>query len=130
MRRSALGIAGIAAAGTLLIAAMRRRNMIHNENLYRTSPLRRFSGRIAVNVMPRVTELGDFRNRNFRPAAATADASLQGSVLVLIQFDVCEEIHLDQLQQIFGARTVEHPGLEAPDAGIRPLRAPAGRRTH
>src|ERR1700691_4737826 len=40
------------------------------------------------------------------------DAPLQGSVLVLIQFDVCEEIRLDQLQQIFGARTLEHPTLK------------------
>ena len=30
--------------------------------------------------------------------------ALQGSVLVLIQFDVCEEIRLDQLREIFGAR--------------------------
>jgi hypothetical protein len=33
-------------------------------------------------------------------------APLRGSVLVLIQFDVCEEIHLDELRTIFGARTV------------------------
>jgi hypothetical protein len=32
---------------------------------------------------------------------------LQGSVLVLIQFDVCEEIRLDELRKIFGARTAE-----------------------
>jgi hypothetical protein len=32
-------------------------------------------------------------------------ALLRGSVLVLIQFDVCEEIHLDELRTIFGART-------------------------
>src|ERR1700685_4791277 len=44
--------------------------------------------------------------------AITADSSLQGSVLVLIQFDVCEEIRLDQLQQIFGARTLQHPTLK------------------
>jgi hypothetical protein len=30
---------------------------------------------------------------------------LRGSVLVLIQFDVCEEIRLDELRKIFGART-------------------------
>ncbi|MGH9497780.1 MAG: hypothetical protein ACRD3L_01420 [Terriglobales bacterium] len=45
------------------------------------------------------------------PPVTVADSALQGSVLVLIQFDVCEEIHLDQLQQIFGARTVQHPTL-------------------
>ncbi|HEY4843712.1 MAG TPA: hypothetical protein VIH78_17205 [Terriglobales bacterium] len=32
---------------------------------------------------------------------------LQGSVLVLIQFDVCEEIKLDSLRDIFGARRQE-----------------------
>jgi hypothetical protein len=34
-------------------------------------------------------------------------AILQGSVLVLIQFDVCEEIRLDELRKIFGARTAD-----------------------
>src|SRR5271165_4271352 len=33
--------------------------------------------------------------------------TLQGSVLVLIQFDVCEEINLDSLRDIFGARRQE-----------------------
>lgn len=41
------------------------------------------------------------------------DTALQGSVLVLIQFDVCEEINLDELRRIFGARTAgasfKHP---------------------
>jgi hypothetical protein len=32
---------------------------------------------------------------------------LRGSVLALIQFDVCEEIRLDELRKIFGARTAE-----------------------
>ena len=40
-------------------------------------------------------------------AAKPSDAPLCGSVLVLIQFDVCEEIRLDQLRQILGARTVD-----------------------
>jgi hypothetical protein len=35
------------------------------------------------------------------------DASLCGSVLVMIQFDVCEEIRLDDLRRILGARTVD-----------------------
>ena len=35
------------------------------------------------------------------------DKSLQGSVLVLIQFDVCEEIRLNDLRDIFGARRQE-----------------------
>ena len=46
-----------------------------------------------------------------------ADTPLQGSVLVLIQFDVCEEIRLDQLRQILGARTLEHPSLKHPTPG-------------
>ena len=45
------------------------------------------------------------------PAASSAPqvsaaTPLRGSVLVLIQFDVCEEIRLDVLRTIFGARTV------------------------
>jgi hypothetical protein len=36
-----------------------------------------------------------------------ATAPLRGSVLVLIQFDVCEEIRLDELRRIFGARTAD-----------------------
>jgi hypothetical protein len=40
-------------------------------------------------------------------AAGSVDAPLCGSVLVLIQFDVCEEIRLDQLREILGARTVD-----------------------
>ena len=35
------------------------------------------------------------------------ETALQGSVLVLIQFDVCEEINLDSLRDIFGARRQE-----------------------
>jgi len=42
------------------------------------------------------------------PSVAIApNKSLQGSVLVLIQFDVCEEINLDSLRDIFGARRQE-----------------------
>ena len=40
-------------------------------------------------------------------ATTTQDKTLQGSVLVLIQFDVCEEIRLDDLRDIFGARRQE-----------------------
>jgi len=46
------------------------------------------------------------------PQVSSPESVLHGSVLVLIQFDVCEEIRLDQLQQIFGARTVQHPTLK------------------
>lgn len=43
----------------------------------------------------------------------SAERSLHGSLLVLMQFDVSEEIRLDQLREIFGARrqeaTFKHP---------------------
>jgi hypothetical protein len=42
------------------------------------------------------------------------EASLSGSVLVLIQFDVCEEIQLDKLRQIIGARTLKQPTFKHP----------------
>jgi hypothetical protein len=40
-------------------------------------------------------------------ATSAQAAPLSGSVLVLIQFDVCEEIRLDELRRILGARTVD-----------------------
>src|SRR5271170_1192007 len=49
--------------------------------------------------------------------ASAVEASIRGSVLVLIQFDVCEEIRLDKLRQILGARTLEHPTLKHPAPG-------------
>ncbi len=46
-------------------------------------------------------------------SAQVQDKTLHGSVLVLIQFDVCEEIDLDHLRDIFGARrqdaSFKHP---------------------
>jgi hypothetical protein len=41
-----------------------------------------------------------------------AQTALSGSVLVLIQFDVCEELRLDQLQQAVDARTVQQPKIK------------------
>ncbi len=40
-------------------------------------------------------------------ATKSSAAPLCGSVLVMIQFDVCEEIRLDDLRRILGARTVD-----------------------
>lgn len=58
-------------------------------------------------------------------SSQAGDISLHGSVLVLIQFDVCEEIRLDQLRQIFGARTLEQPSLKHPTPGyVRYQRPP------
>ena len=58
-------------------------------------------------------------------AEITVETALHGSVLVLIQFDVCEEIRLDQLRQIFGARTMEQPSFKHPAPGyVRYQRPP------
>jgi hypothetical protein len=52
------------------------------------------------------------------PAAAAPvpapGAPLGGFVLVLIQFDVCEELRLDILQQAVSARTVQKPSIKQP----------------
>jgi hypothetical protein len=51
------------------------------------------------------------------PLSAPVDAALQGAVLVLIQFDICEEIRLDELRRIFGVRTVQAPSFKHPTPG-------------
>ncbi|MGC2300876.1 MAG: hypothetical protein WA476_18870 [Acidobacteriaceae bacterium] len=57
--------------------------------------------------------------------SAPSAANLTGSVLVLIQFDVCEEIRLDLLQQIINSRTVQQPNLKhAAPAYVRYQRPP------
>ncbi len=59
------------------------------------------------------------------PSAAIAqNKSLQGSVLVLIQFDVCEEINLDALRDIFGARRQEASFKHPAPGYVRFERAP------
>src|SRR5271155_101991 len=50
--------------------------------------------------------------------------ALQGSVLVLIQFDVCEEINLDALRDIFGARRQEASFKHNAPGYVRFERAP------
>ena len=60
-----------------------------------------------------------------RMTRRAAEPALRGSVLVLIQFDVCEEIRLDELRQIFGARTLEQPNFKHPAPGyVRYQRPP------
>src|SRR6266852_8472865 len=60
-----------------------------------------------------------------RTAQVAAETALCGSVLVLIQFDVSEEIRLDQLRQLFGARTLEQPSFKHPAPGyVRYQRPP------
>ena len=49
-----------------------------------------------------------------RQPQTPATPPLRGSVLVLIQVDVCEEIRLDELRKIFGARTAEASFKKAP----------------
>src|SRR6202521_6088826 len=60
-----------------------------------------------------------------RRIEVAVELALRGSVLVLIQFDVCEEIRLDELRQIFGARTMEQPNFKHPAPGyVRYQRPP------
>ena len=57
------------------------------------------------------------------------DKTLQGSVLVLIQFDVCEEIRLNVLRDIFGATRQEAPSFKHPAPGyVRYQRPPVVER--
>jgi hypothetical protein len=44
--------------------------------------------------------------------SSATPTALSGSVLVLIQFDVCEELRLDQLQLAVDARTVQQPKIK------------------
>ena len=60
--------------------------------------------------------------------ATTLDKTLQGSVLVLIQFDVCEEIRLDDLRDIFGARRQEASFKHAAPGYVRYERPPVVER--
>jgi hypothetical protein len=58
-------------------------------------------------------------------AAHSSEVTLQGSVLVLLQFDVCEAIRLDQLRDLIRARTVSPPSLKHPAPGyVRYQRPP------
>ncbi len=61
--------------------------------------------------------------------APAQDKTLHGSVLVLIQFDVSEEIRLDDLRDIFGARRQEAPSFKHPTPGyVRYQRPPVVER--
>jgi hypothetical protein len=63
------------------------------------------------------------------PAPKLGEVTLQGSVLVLLQFDVCEAIRLDNLQELIRARTVEPPSLKQSAPGyIRYQRPPVVER--
>ena len=58
-----------------------------------------------------------------RPYETTSEVTLHGSVLVLLQFDVCEAIRLDRLREVLRAGTVEQPPLKHPGA-VRYQRPP------
>ncbi|HTZ96407.1 MAG TPA: hypothetical protein VMB18_08430 [Terriglobales bacterium] len=64
--------------------------------------------------MPRDSEISITEGAEQVRASSTAEPPLQGAVLVLIQFDVCEEIRLDPLRDLLGARKLEHPALKHP----------------
>jgi hypothetical protein len=58
-------------------------------------------------------------------ATPSAETSLRGAVLVLLQFDVAEAIRLDRLQELIRARTVQQPSLKHPAPGyVRYQRPP------
>jgi hypothetical protein len=59
------------------------------------------------------------------PSIPIVTASLSGYILVLIQFDVCEELRLDVLQQAVSARAVQKPSIKQPaPAYVRYKRPP------
>ena len=51
------------------------------------------------------------------PGSQSGEAPLRGSVLVLLQFDVCEAIRLDKLQELVSARKVDKPSMKHPAPG-------------
>lgn len=62
-------------------------------------------------------------------APTSVPVPLSGFVLVLIQFDVCEEIRLDKLQQTVSARTLRQPSTkQAAPAYVRYERPPVFER--
>jgi len=57
------------------------------------------------------------------PVAQSVEVTLHGSVLVLLQFDVCEAIRLDRLRELLRASKTEQPALKHPGA-VRYQRPP------
>jgi hypothetical protein len=53
------------------------------------------------------------------------ETTLRGSVMVLLQYDVCEEIRLDLLQELVSARKIAKPSMKHPAPGyVRYQRPP------
>jgi len=69
------------------------------------------------------TDVAHALDTQVQQSCARTEGPLGGSVLVLIQFDVCEEIRLDALRQIVGARTAQASFKKAP-AYVRYQRPP------
>ena len=55
--------------------------------------------------------------------------ALQGAVLVLLQFDVCESIRLEQLRELIGEKPNVAAQREPADAGVCPLSTAARQGT-
>ena len=70
----------------------------------------------AVSAIAEPVELSDAR---------LTMPALTGTIFVLIQFDVCEEIKLARLGEIISARTISQPSMKHPAPGyIRYERPP------
>src|SRR6266702_410154 len=65
--------------------------------------------------LPLLHDKIDFRMTDLTPQSA--EVTLRGSVLVLLQFDVCEAIRLDLLRELLLAHTIESPSLKHPALG-------------
>jgi hypothetical protein len=65
-----------------------------------------------VLTLPQATNPLPFGKTVSTQSTTIGSSSLSGFVLVLIQFDVCEELRLDQLQQTVSARTVQKPSMK------------------
>jgi hypothetical protein len=86
-----------------------------------------------------VAVASEYKERGDTPVPA---AALTGTVFVLIQFDVCEEIKLTRLGEIISARTISQPSMKHPAPGyiryqrppvvepIEPLVLESGERLH
>ena len=67
---------------------------------------------VTTIVSPEVSR--ELSNKVQESSASKASGPLRGVVLVLIQYDVCEEIRLDELRKIFPARNAEASFKKAP----------------
>ncbi len=60
---------------------------------------------MAQELTTSASVVSDHLSQALTAKAQSTEAPLRGAILVLIQFDVCEEIRLDELRKILGART-------------------------